>query len=158
MVTDVLSLKFNRKTKKFEITKWNATFIDTTLLWNILYYGINNEVCTSSPQQGSFNLVSKMERTNQGIKNLKCYFKFYLSLTHLCFLSFPCEACDCSHLGNNCDPKTGQCICPPNTIGERCSECVPNTWGHSIVTGCKVSGSLLSSEHFLIKFSFSPGL
>nr|XP_048281070.1 laminin subunit alpha-2 isoform X2 [Myodes glareolus] len=48
-----------------------------------------------------------------------------------------CTACDCSHLGNNCDPKTGQCICPPNTIGEKCSECVPNTWGHSIVTGCK---------------------
>ncbi|XP_076784087.1 laminin subunit alpha-2 isoform X1 [Arvicanthis niloticus] len=49
-----------------------------------------------------------------------------------------CTACDCSHLGNNCDPKTGQCICPPNTIGEKCSECLPNTWGHSIVTGCKV--------------------
>ncbi|XP_035296219.1 laminin subunit alpha-2 isoform X4 [Cricetulus griseus] len=48
-----------------------------------------------------------------------------------------CTACDCSHLGNNCDPKTGQCICPPNTIGEKCSECLPNTWGHSIVTGCK---------------------
>ncbi|MEJ1286795.1 hypothetical protein NN561_017805 [Cricetulus griseus] len=50
-----------------------------------------------------------------------------------------CTACDCSHLGNNCDPKTGQCICPPNTIGEKCSECLPNTWGHSIVTGCKVN-------------------
>ncbi|XP_028622252.1 laminin subunit alpha-2 [Grammomys surdaster] len=49
-----------------------------------------------------------------------------------------CTACDCSHLGNNCDPKTGQCICPPNTIGEKCSECLPNTWGHSIITGCKV--------------------
>lgn len=49
-----------------------------------------------------------------------------------------CIACDCSHLGNNCDPKTGQCICPPNTTGEKCSECLPNTWGHSIVTGCKV--------------------
>nr|XP_038954897.1 laminin subunit alpha-2 isoform X2 [Rattus norvegicus] len=49
-----------------------------------------------------------------------------------------CTACDCSHLGNNCNPKTGQCICPPNTIGEKCSECLPNTWGHSIVTGCKV--------------------
>uniref|UniRef100_A0A8C5LFF2 Laminin subunit alpha-2 n=1 Tax=Jaculus jaculus TaxID=51337 RepID=A0A8C5LFF2_JACJA len=47
-----------------------------------------------------------------------------------------CTACDCSHLGNNCDPKTGRCICPPNTIGEKCSECAPNTWGHSIVTGC----------------------
>ncbi|XP_040821585.1 laminin subunit alpha-2 [Ochotona curzoniae] len=48
-----------------------------------------------------------------------------------------CTACDCSHLGNNCDPRTGQCICPPNTIGEECSECAPNTWGHSIITGCK---------------------
>ncbi|XP_060046469.1 laminin subunit alpha-2 [Erinaceus europaeus] len=48
-----------------------------------------------------------------------------------------CTACDCAHLGNNCDPKTGQCICPPNTIGEKCSKCAPNTWGHSIVTGCK---------------------
>uniref|UniRef100_A0A8C0ZYF8 Laminin subunit alpha-2 n=1 Tax=Castor canadensis TaxID=51338 RepID=A0A8C0ZYF8_CASCN len=48
-----------------------------------------------------------------------------------------CTACDCSYLGNNCDPKTGRCICPPNTIGERCSACAPNTWGHSIVTGCK---------------------
>ncbi|XP_016060358.1 PREDICTED: laminin subunit alpha-2 [Miniopterus natalensis] len=48
-----------------------------------------------------------------------------------------CTACDCSHLGNNCDPNTGQCICPPNTIGDQCSQCVPNTWGHSIVSGCK---------------------
>ncbi|XP_062043247.1 laminin subunit alpha-2 [Lepus europaeus] len=48
-----------------------------------------------------------------------------------------CIACDCSHLGNNCDPITGQCICPPNTVGEKCSKCAPNTWGHSIITGCK---------------------
>uniref|UniRef100_A0A2K6U8T7 Laminin subunit alpha-2 n=1 Tax=Saimiri boliviensis boliviensis TaxID=39432 RepID=A0A2K6U8T7_SAIBB len=48
-----------------------------------------------------------------------------------------CTACECAHLGNNCDPKTGRCICPPNTIGEKCSKCAPNTWGHSITTGCK---------------------
>lgn len=48
-----------------------------------------------------------------------------------------CIACDCSHLGNNCDPITGRCICPPNTVGEKCSKCAPNTWGHSIITGCK---------------------
>ncbi|XP_055981989.1 laminin subunit alpha-2 [Sorex fumeus] len=48
-----------------------------------------------------------------------------------------CTACDCAHLGNNCDPKTGRCICPPNTVGEKCSKCAPNTWGHSIITGCK---------------------
>ncbi|XP_037698911.1 laminin subunit alpha-2 isoform X2 [Choloepus didactylus] len=49
-----------------------------------------------------------------------------------------CTACDCSHLGNNCDPKSGRCICPPNTIGEKCSKCAPNTWGHSITSGCKI--------------------
>ncbi|KAM7136527.1 laminin subunit alpha-2 isoform 5-T5 [Molossus nigricans] len=48
-----------------------------------------------------------------------------------------CTACDCSHLGNNCDPNTGQCICPPNTIGDQCSRCAPNTWGHNIISGCK---------------------
>ncbi|XP_043313066.1 laminin subunit alpha-2 isoform X1 [Cervus canadensis] len=48
-----------------------------------------------------------------------------------------CTACDCSHLGNNCDPKTGRCICPPNTIGEKCSKCAPHSWDHSITTGCK---------------------
>lgn len=119
-----------------------------------IYYSRNNKVLTS-PLQGSLTIVSKMNRTNQCVKNSPCYIKFCLSLTHYCFLSFPCEACDCSHLGNNCDPKTGQCICPPNTIGEKCSECVPNTWGHSIVTGCKVSGSLLSEDCFLKKFPFS---
>lgn len=119
-----------------------------------IYYSRNNKVLTS-PLQGSLTIVLKMNRTNQCVKNSPCYIKFCLSLTHYCFLSFPCEACDCSHLGNNCDPKTGQCICPPNTIGEKCSECVPNTWGHSIVTGCKVSGSLLSEDCFLKKFPFS---
>ncbi|KAG8510842.1 Laminin subunit alpha-2, partial [Galemys pyrenaicus] len=60
-----------------------------------------------------------------------------------------CTACDCSHLGNNCDPKTGQCICPPNTIGEKCSKCAPNTWGHSIITGCKACNcSLVGSLDF----------
>ncbi|XP_004673900.1 PREDICTED: laminin subunit alpha-2 isoform X2 [Condylura cristata] len=60
-----------------------------------------------------------------------------------------CTACDCSHLGNNCDPKTGQCICPPNTIGEQCSKCAPNTWGHSIITGCKACNcSLVGSLDF----------
>lgn len=119
-----------------------------------IHYSINNKVLTS-PLQGFLTIVSKMNRTNQCVKNSPCYIKFCLSLTHHCFFSFPCEACDCSHLGNNCDPKTGQCICPPNTIGEKCSECVPNTWGHSIVTGCKVSGSLLSADCFLKKFPFS---
>ncbi|EPY82235.1 laminin subunit alpha-2 isoform a precursor [Camelus ferus] len=60
-----------------------------------------------------------------------------------------CTACDCSHLGNNCDPTTGRCICPPNTIGEKCSRCAPNNWGHSITTGCKACNcSLVGSLDF----------
>nr|XP_013006500.1 laminin subunit alpha-2 isoform X4 [Cavia porcellus] len=60
-----------------------------------------------------------------------------------------CTACDCSHLGNNCDPQTGQCICPPNTVGEKCSTCAPNSWGHSIVTGCKPCNcSIVGSLNF----------
>uniref|UniRef100_A0A8C8SQH7 Laminin subunit alpha 2 n=1 Tax=Pelusios castaneus TaxID=367368 RepID=A0A8C8SQH7_9SAUR len=48
-----------------------------------------------------------------------------------------CSACECPHLGNNCDPVTGRCVCPPNTIGEKCDKCAPNYWGHDIVSGCK---------------------
>ncbi|KAF3703025.1 Laminin subunit alpha-2 [Channa argus] len=51
-----------------------------------------------------------------------------------------CQPCECSHLGNNCDANSGQCICPPNTIGERCDRCAPNHWGHDIITGCKECG------------------
>ncbi|XP_066470578.1 laminin subunit alpha-2 isoform X3 [Tiliqua scincoides] len=58
-----------------------------------------------------------------------------------------CTPCECSHLGNNCDPHTGRCICPPNTVGQRCDKCAPNHWGHDIISGCKacdcsVTGSL----------------
>ncbi|XP_039180622.1 laminin subunit alpha-2 isoform X7 [Crotalus tigris] len=58
-----------------------------------------------------------------------------------------CTPCECSHLGNNCDPHSGRCICPPNTTGNRCEKCVPNHWGHDIISGCKacdcsVAGSL----------------
>ncbi|XP_045698619.1 laminin subunit alpha-2 isoform X5 [Phyllostomus hastatus] len=56
---------------------------------------------------------------------------------HFNFQEGGCTACNCSHLGNNCDPTTGRCICPPNTIGDQCSQCAPRTWGHSIISGCK---------------------
>ncbi|XP_072852967.2 laminin subunit alpha-2 [Pogona vitticeps] len=48
-----------------------------------------------------------------------------------------CTPCECSHLGNNCDPHTGRCICPPNTVGPRCEKCAANHWGHDIISGCK---------------------
>lgn len=67
-----------------------------------------------------------------------------VTFTLLYFFSVSHEACDCSRFGNNCDPVSGRCICPPNTIGEMCDKCAPNHWGHDIVRGCKVSGSLFS--------------
>lgn len=63
----------------------------------------------------------------------------YLPSYNVPVLSSPLiAACQCSHVGDNCDTTTGQCICPPNTIGERCDRCAPNHWGHDIITGCKV--------------------
>ncbi|GAA6078074.1 laminin subunit alpha-2-like, partial [Tachysurus ichikawai] len=35
---------------------------------------------------------------------------------------------------------TGRCLCPPNTVGDRCEKCAPNHWGHDIATGCKSCG------------------
>ncbi|XP_074043658.1 laminin subunit alpha-2 isoform X1 [Macrotis lagotis] len=60
-----------------------------------------------------------------------------------------CTPCECAHLGNNCDPTTGQCICPPNTIGDKCNKCAPNSWGYSIIHGCKACNcSLVGSLDF----------
>uniref|UniRef100_A0A3B4B885 Laminin subunit alpha 2 n=1 Tax=Periophthalmus magnuspinnatus TaxID=409849 RepID=A0A3B4B885_9GOBI len=64
------------------------------------------------------------------------YFPQIMSFT----VNFGLQTCDCSHVGDNCDANTGQCICPPNTMGERCDRCAPNHWGHDITTGCKECG------------------
>ena len=37
-----------------------------------------------------------------------------------------------------CDPFTGQCACPPNTIGLHCEMCTNDTWNLDIDVGCKV--------------------
>ncbi|XP_058247538.1 laminin subunit alpha-2 isoform X3 [Hemibagrus wyckioides] len=59
---------------------------------------------------------------------------------HFNFQEGGCTPCECSHVGNNCDPGTGRCLCPPNTVGDRCEKCAPNHWGHDIATGCKACG------------------
>lgn len=78
---------------------------------------------------------------------LKCLSFSFLILFH--------EACECSHLGNNCDPHTGRCICPPNTTGNRCEKCVPNHWGHDIISGCKVSVPFLPFSTVLTLGSYT---
>ena len=104
--------------------------------WGIIrYYDMKNEWSELSFSRiFNYSMENKHHKSqrNPQTKNTLYHFFFF-------FNPFTCEACDCSHLGNNCDPKTGRCICPPNTIGEKCSKCAPRTWGHSITTGCKVS-------------------
>ena len=38
----------------------------------------------------------------------------------------------------SCDPFSGQCACPPNTIGLRCDMCADDTWDLDTDFGCKV--------------------
>ncbi|XP_059799850.1 laminin subunit beta-2 [Hypanus sabinus] len=58
-----------------------------------------------------------------------------------------CRQCTCNQLGTaqnqcrsreecNCDPKTGQCLCLPNVIGQNCDHCVPSYWNLRSGSGC----------------------
>uniref|UniRef100_A0A8P4GKR4 Laminin, alpha 1 n=1 Tax=Dicentrarchus labrax TaxID=13489 RepID=A0A8P4GKR4_DICLA len=49
-----------------------------------------------------------------------------------------CQACICDHTGGNCDPETGDCICPAHTQGDTCDRCETGYWGHNPATGCQV--------------------
>uniref|UniRef100_A0A8C0WJM2 Laminin subunit alpha-2 n=1 Tax=Castor canadensis TaxID=51338 RepID=A0A8C0WJM2_CASCN len=33
-----------------------------------------------------------------------------------------CTPCDCAHTHNNCDPESGECLCPPHTQGLQCED------------------------------------
>lgn len=49
------------------------------------------------------------------------------------------EVCGlCDRPGHICDPKTGECVCPPFTRGPRCEQCKRHYWGYDPVEGCKV--------------------
>lgn len=43
----------------------------------------------------------------------------------------------CPAPGQVCDEVTGECVCPPNTEGELCENCAPDTWDHHPLKGCK---------------------
>ena len=42
-------------------------------------------------------------------------------------------------VGFICHPDTGDCVCPPNTMGERCELCVDTYYGYDNARGCTVS-------------------
>ena len=57
-------------------------------------------------------------------------------LSRLLFLCAECPVCPLP--GQVCNGITGECQCPPNTVGSRCESCAPNTWGYDQLRGCKV--------------------
>ncbi|KAM4704989.1 laminin subunit alpha-1 [Rhinophrynus dorsalis] len=68
-----------------------------------------------------------------GVAGLKCDICAYG------FHSFQeggCKPCDCAHTQNNCNPESGECICPPHTVGPKCETCEENHWGHDPELGC----------------------
>ncbi|KAK6055016.1 laminin EGF-like protein [Cooperia oncophora] len=40
--------------------------------------------------------------------------------------------------GQVCDSVTGECVCPPNTVGEMCENCTENAWDYHPLKGCKL--------------------
>ncbi|KAG2458346.1 LAMA1 protein, partial [Polypterus senegalus] len=66
-----------------------------------------------------------------GEKCDRCAYGFYN------FQDDGCTSCDCSHTHNTCNAKTGECICPPHTIGAKCEICQEDYWDHNSLTGCK---------------------
>lgn len=52
----------------------------------------------------------------------------------LMFLLLECPVCPAP--GQVCDPLTGECVCPPNTVGEMCENCTQNAWNYDPLKGC----------------------
>ena len=46
-----------------------------------------------------------------------------------------CEPCPAD--GQICDPETGDCVCPANTVGYFCENCTENAWDYHPLKGCK---------------------
>ena len=71
--------------------------------------------------------------SNCGIKHEHVIYK---TLTTL-FLST--SECGCQGENKVCDVITGQCTCPPNTVGRTCDQCNHTFWGWNETLGCQVT-------------------
>ncbi|XP_012413663.1 laminin subunit alpha-1 [Trichechus manatus latirostris] len=58
-----------------------------------------------------------------------------------------CRPCDCAHTRNTCDPKSGECLCPPHTWGLQCKRCEDGYWDHDLELGCKVLDAGTVQKH-----------
>ena len=63
-------------------------------------------------------------------------FSLSLSLSPLSHLLLSeCRVCPAA--GQVCDPLSGECVCPPNTVGEMCENCAEDSWDYDPLKGCK---------------------
>ena len=46
--------------------------------------------------------------------------------------------CGCDGQNKVCDAVSGQCVCPPNTIGRTCDQCNHTFWSWNETAGCQV--------------------
>lgn len=124
-------MRFQTMPCKFQLSSW--MWLSTSLtskrysfhLWCLFHLLLSPSLSDIRQQRGEPALTF---RTGAQLR----------SAINLLSVSVCLAACQCAHVGNNCDANTGQCICPPNTVGERCDKCAPNHWGHDISSGCKV--------------------
>lgn len=59
------------------------------------------------------------------------------------------ECKPCEKPGHICDMETGECVCPPNTMGDTCDQCKPMYWGYDPRFGCKVLGQAIRLCRYL---------
>ncbi|KRT80924.1 hypothetical protein AMK59_5060, partial [Oryctes borbonicus] len=58
-----------------------------------------------------------------------------------------CQHCLCDDLGTErCDSYTGQCICKPNVVGEKCDRCAFEHYGFETGNGCTPCNCGVASE------------
>lgn len=74
----------------------------------------------------SFESTSRIKKLNFSKENRE-----RRSEKHFCL---ECKVCPAP--GQVCDPVTGDCVCPPNTVGDVCENCTKNAWNYHPLKGC----------------------
>ena len=73
-----------------------------------------------------------------------------LLVTIRSFIDCSCPKNSSSGIQLPCDPFSGQCACPPNTVGLHCDMCANGTWDLDIDVGCKVPMNNVMYSHGVV--------